>query len=325
MAMTIARLVAMLAFKTSYASNLGGGSEDAQEVCYADECRLKAGQSLLQVKRSSAIFEVERVRTNVSGPGDTASLDEAGYNSVKALCCSTEMAIFIERYIESKGMVVCHRGGLHGLVLYYDCTDDANGFAELLVAIGEDSPAVDPKAKCPWIGNPVCPPRKQACGSFPTATFPPCLGTSTSTSTTLPPVTSTTEITTQRPVTSTTEITTQRPVTSTTEITTQRPVTSTTEITTQPPTTQPPPPPPYKCSSFTGWGAGECTNKPSKDCKVLLSATSQDACGKACAPRTGGCCYWKPGGRTGGDQCKWCAGATGDQAGAGGRYQCVVP
>lgn len=302
MAMTIARLVAMLAFKTSYARNLGGGSEDAQEVCYADECRLKAGQSLLQVKRSSAIFEVEKVRTNVSGPGDTASLDEAGYNSVKALCCSTEMAIFIERYIESKGMVVCHKGGLHGLVLYYDCTDDANGFAELLVAIGEDSPAVDPKAKCPWIGNPVCPPRKQACGSFPTATFPPCLGTSTSTSTTLPPVTSTTEITTQRPVT------------------------STTEITTQPPTTQPPPPPPpYKCSSLTGWGAGECTNKPSNNCNVLLSATSKDACGKACAPRTGGCCYWKPGGSTGGDQCKWCAGATGNVAGAGGRHQCVVP
>mmetsp|Transcript_100442 Transcript_100442/g.156894 ORF Transcript_100442/g.156894 Transcript_100442/m.156894 type:complete len:320 (-) Transcript_100442:147-1106(-) len=318
MAMTIACLFAVFAFKTSYASNLGGGSEDAQEVCYADECRLKAGQSLLQVRRSSAIFEVEKVRTNFSGPGDTASLDEAGYNFVKALCCSTEMAIYIERLIESKGMVVCHKGGLHGLVLYYDCTDDTNGFAELLVAIGEDGPAVDPKSNCPWIGNPVCPPRKQTCGSFPTATFPPCLDTSTSTSTTLPPVTSTTEITTQRPVTSTTEITTQRLVT------------TTSEITSQPPPTQPPTPPPYKCSSFTGWGAGECTNKPSRDCVFVkpegFNAGVGDApwawaeCGKACAERKGGCCYWKP--KEG--RCKWCPGARGDNAGAGGRYQCIV-
>lgn len=53
---------------------------------------------------------------------------------------------------------------------------------------------------------------------------------------------------------------------------------------------------------------------------MFLTVCSQDACGKACGKlNQAGCCYWKPKDRL----CKFFYGATGDPAGAGGRYQAI--
>jgi len=284
-------------------------AKGAEDVCSHDGSDCRNPRALLQVASSIVHKRDANSQQEQVGPvareqrlsaiqqgkgiGKDAPLNQAGYQSVVDQCCALEMIEFIRRVIEKEKLgYVCGEGAIAGTSLWFDCKDDGKNYAQLVEALKAATTGT-----CAWIGaQPDCPKPPLSCGSFPDASLPPCQSPSTSTSTTLPPVTSTTEITTQRPVTSTTEITTQPP--------------------TQPPT----PPPPYKCSSPTGWGGGECVNKPSNGGLTLSGVASQIACGKACAPRGPGCCYWKPKD----DLCKWFAGAIGDGAGAGGRYQCIV-
>lgn len=205
--------------------------------------------------------------------------------------------------VSTCAQVVCVEGPLAGIVPFYDCDDDHMSYADLLAALAA---AADPTSTCPWIGAPLCPPFDSAtCGSFPDATLPPCKRRET-----------------QQPST-----TPQPPTTTPQPPTTKPPPTTIKPPTPKPPTVKPPGGA-YKCSMAGGWGKGECTNKP-KNCQTLNSRlmpgsggspTALVACGKLCAKRTSGCCYYRP--KEG--LCKWCPGARGDNAGAGGRYQCIV-
>jgi len=88
----------------------------------------------------------------------------------------------------------------------------------------------------------------------------------------------------------------------------------------------PPPSPPTPPTTTTttgcvsaGWGSGECVAKP-KIVEGTIQGT-QAACEQKClAQSTTGCCYWKPKDM----MCKFFPGATGDGAGAAGRYQTMI-
>jgi len=68
------------------------------------------------------------------------------------------------------------------------------------------------------------------------------------------------------------------------------------------------------------WHNGECVNKP-KFAASIGAASSMTACESLCfAKKQSGCCYWKPKDKL----CKFFAGALGDNAGAGGRYQEII-
>jgi len=74
------------------------------------------------------------------------------------------------------------------------------------------------------------------------------------------------------------------------------------------------------CTMLAGWTSGECVNKPS-DSGLTFSASIQADCAPQCvSQQSPGCCYWKPNDSL----CKLFAGATGDGASAGGRFQGMI-
>jgi len=184
MATRVALVFVLLIFTTSHASSMMEDNDNLQEVCYADECRQQAGHALLQVKQSSAISKVEQLRINVSGPEETAPLDENGYNSVKALCCAQQMMTFVKKVISQLGFEICNIGGLSGFVLWYDCEDDGQSYKSL-----EDGLRSNLQERCSFLASPgQCKDLPSDCEEFPGATFPPC-GTTPTVSTTQPATT----------------------------------------------------------------------------------------------------------------------------------------
>lgn len=135
------------------------------------------GHSLIQVKRIGDVppAKLELASLSSRGVGSTAPLSVAGFDSVVAQCCTLEMAIFIQRLVESNGQGVCHVGGNVGMAHWYDCADDGKTFADLQASIAADSRAV--KGPCAWIGNPAdpngCPAMAASC-PVGTGTLSPC-------------------------------------------------------------------------------------------------------------------------------------------------------
>jgi hypothetical protein len=184
-------------------------SDNLQEVCYADECRQQAGHALLQVKQSSAITKVEQWRINVSGPAQTAPLDENGYSSVKVFCSPQEMTTFVRRVITKLGLEMCHAGGLSGFVLYYFCEESGQSYKSL-----EDGLRGNLEKHCTFLSRGQCKDLPSDCEGVAGATFPPCGSTPVSTTvpgTTAEPLTTTGAATTAEPLTTTGAATTINP------------------------------------------------------------------------------------------------------------------
>jgi len=77
---------------------------------------------------------------------------------------------------------VCHVGGLSGFALWYDCTDDQQTLESMKQQLDEAL-----TRDCPWLATPGnCKPLPPTCPVFPSATFPPCLSITSTTTTTTP-------------------------------------------------------------------------------------------------------------------------------------------
>jgi hypothetical protein len=153
----------------------------------SEDSPLTLGRSLLQSKRTNNMQQENFARANqpqqfATGTGNIAPLDETGFISVRAECCTPEMAEFIRRLLLSKGLGVCGTGGLFGTALWYDCTDDdpKYDFASLNSMLSDPNSKAA-KGDCPWVGQPPngCPSKKSSCPTFPSATYPPCKVTTT--------------------------------------------------------------------------------------------------------------------------------------------------
>jgi hypothetical protein len=163
---------------------------EATSTPHADQCANQAENCVTNSgQKSSALLQVaKKVHADVSRAsavsrdeptGATASLDDAGFKSVKKLCCAKEMITFISREIALKGLTVCGLGGLPGLAIFYDCPEDKGTYTGLLDDIDNAK-----FGDCPWLTNSsTCPERDTSCPSFPTATLPPCGGGTTTTTT----------------------------------------------------------------------------------------------------------------------------------------------
>jgi hypothetical protein len=157
------------------------------DTCQSDTPGLQ-GSALLQLKYGKE-HEVSSTALTIQGESDdvkafegcaralnlgiglSASLDSSGFNKVRQTCCTPEMAQFIKRLIEGSapGKGICHSGGLYGLAVWYDCTDDNPGmdFNALMAYLdGSEAESGD----CPWIGYPKkpngCPSMKPSCKRF---------------------------------------------------------------------------------------------------------------------------------------------------------------
>lgn len=157
-------------------------------TCNDIVCPVKAGEALLQVSKSLMFKQNPRDENKVSAAANasvelgewkvlevlhkpesngTEPLTEEGFKTVQACCCTAAMMTFIRRLIQSEGngRDVCNEGGLAGLAIWYDCTDDdpSNDFEALKSQLATGSPSES--GDCPWIGYPSagCPPMSDSC------------------------------------------------------------------------------------------------------------------------------------------------------------------
>jgi len=99
--------------------------------------------------------------TTVSTSGATASLDAAGFKEVTSLCCPVEMEVWFTRLLESKGLTVCSKPHLQGLMHWFSCVPDMD-FQYVLDIIENGNPC-----KFWRLGGAVCPPLSAECeGTF---------------------------------------------------------------------------------------------------------------------------------------------------------------
>jgi hypothetical protein len=166
--------------------------EDAEfdGVCTEDGCHKQHGEALVQVRqtimfkqgheklasRASSCCCQQTISDQPQVGGNTASLDEQGFNAVRKLCCSSEMATFMRRFFESKGFSICHAGALMGTAVHYDCKDDPSDWIAMQTVALPTSSAI--KGDCPWLAPPGgCAPMPPTCPSFPEAECEPCKNT----------------------------------------------------------------------------------------------------------------------------------------------------
>jgi hypothetical protein len=150
----------------------------ADDACELEDSQEQKSQALLQVGASTLSRRI--IQPTITG--SSAPLTEAGYASVAQLCCSEEMVAFIKRVVEQLGFEVCHVGGLSGFILWYDCTDDQETLESMKQQLDEAL-----TRDCPWLATPGnCKPLPPTCPVFPSATFPPCLAITSTTTTTTP-------------------------------------------------------------------------------------------------------------------------------------------
>jgi hypothetical protein len=151
---------------------------EVESVCTEDGCQKHHGEALVQVRRTVVSKQVRdgmALQSNSYQPqvtGATATLDEQGFNALKLLCCTSQMAAFIRRVLEQKGLTICHSGSLNGAALTFDCKDDLSNWAQLQsMTLPTSSWMV---GKCPWVSSGTCSPLPNTCPSFPDAEVTPC-------------------------------------------------------------------------------------------------------------------------------------------------------
>jgi len=263
-----------LIFAFVLASSVLASSMSDQSSCnYVGDEIGAAGSNLLQVRRSK--FDAEILPVEVSskfvgrhsslvhmhgaGIGDTATLDQGGFEQVVEMCCTWSMIDFIKRIVEEEGMKVCDSGWVSGVAGWYDCADDEQEFTNLLDAIRRG-----PEGPCPGLAlvGEEC---KKMADSCPTssATLAPCDQQQVQSSATLPPTTL--SPTTTPPSTTLKPSTTTLPPTTTTvppTATTVQPTTTVVPLATLPTTET-------SAVQLTGRNCVSTTGK----CKNCLSGT----------------------------------------------------
>merc|ERR1740123_1422357 len=97
--------------------------------------------------------------------GDTEPLNEDGYAEVAGSCCVSGMEQFARRVVKDLGLVVCHEGGLAGMIGYHTC--GAQG-VQSYVKLQNDIKG-SASGPCAWVAEPgYCPDIDFAdCGSYP--------------------------------------------------------------------------------------------------------------------------------------------------------------
>jgi hypothetical protein len=107
-----------------------------------------------------------RAAKRLSGIGDTAPLNEAGYQQVAAACCHHEMTQYVGRVVVSLNHQVCDVPDMFGLVHWFDCDNDGRTYAALLAEVQKGT-----ARPCPWLGSGnICPVKDDNCKNQ----YPPC-------------------------------------------------------------------------------------------------------------------------------------------------------
>jgi len=95
---------------------------------------------LLAVRRHAALLSADGSKKHEStADGSTASLDAAGFKEVTSLCCPPEMETFFTRLLESRGLAVCSKPHIQGLMHWFACVPDMD-FQYILDVIDNGNP-----------------------------------------------------------------------------------------------------------------------------------------------------------------------------------------
>jgi len=97
----------------------------------------------------------------IATTGASASLDGAGFKATTSLCCPSEMETFFNRLLESRGLSVCSKPHVQGLMHWFSCVPDmdfqymldvmANGNpCKYWAPTGTDCPALSPECAGSW-------------------------------------------------------------------------------------------------------------------------------------------------------------------------------
>lgn len=187
----------------------------------ASEAAPERGTALLQAQqiKRHAKFSDDAVKDELpeevllkidmasEGIGSTATLDEAGYQKVAALCCNKEMIVFARRLVESLGLELCDIGGLMGMVIWYTCDpSDPIDHRSSFDALKSNLLASQPPKKCAFVASSgKCPAKNPSCkGVIDASRVSDCKAVPTTVTTdaprnattTVPPTTTTTTTTT---------------------------------------------------------------------------------------------------------------------------------
>jgi len=76
---------------------------------------------------------------SLASTGATAPLNAAGFLTVTSLCCPIEMEFFFNRLLASKGLVVCSKPHVQGLMHWFHCVPDMD-FQYVLDVIDNGNP-----------------------------------------------------------------------------------------------------------------------------------------------------------------------------------------
>jgi len=91
----------------------------------------------------------------------TASLDAAGFKLVTSLCCPSDMETFFNRLLEARGLQVCSKAHIQGLMHWFSCVPDMdfNYIIDVInngnpckywALIGATCPALSPECEGKW-------------------------------------------------------------------------------------------------------------------------------------------------------------------------------
>lgn len=156
--------VLVLSLASLMSSASWSSSAGINDMCTSPETCREQLQALLQVQRKTT--------RNVFGDASTAPLNEEGYQSVASLCCSKKMIHFIKRIIADKNYEICDEGGVSGVTVWHDCTDDKSNFAKLESALEEHGLG----GECPFLrrSEDACPQVPSHCLEVVQGEFLPC-------------------------------------------------------------------------------------------------------------------------------------------------------
>jgi hypothetical protein len=98
---------------------------------------------LLALRRNAAFLATTEVEEEDSEQdpvtGKTASLDAAGFKAATSLCCPGDMEQFFNRLLTSKGLEVCSKPHVQGMVHWFSCVPDMD-FQYVLDIINNGNP-----------------------------------------------------------------------------------------------------------------------------------------------------------------------------------------
>lgn len=122
-------------YTTSPITNQQPWGTKAKRVVTATAASSSSATATVSLSAASAT-----VAASSSDPdAETASLDAAGFKLITSLCCPTDMETFFNRLLASRGLQVCSKAHIQGLMHWFSCIPDMD-FNYLLDIINNGNP-----------------------------------------------------------------------------------------------------------------------------------------------------------------------------------------